>query len=260
VATVRQVEILKKFGWHNSVAVGLPFIYGDIFELDAKPDSLLVMPGHTLPHTDHQWDQKTYVDQIVKLKPYYDTIVACVHSSCFAKGYWVPYFEKHGIPCIKGADTYDKNALLRLNTIFKSFEYMTTNTIGSHVAYAAYSGCKVSIYGEYCSPNKSDYRNDPYYQEYPELLNYWVDQSQKSVIENRYPELFTIPMKATKRNVWGEEMVGAAHRKEPQEIAALLGWSIANQIRGYCKEGLRLVRNPSKLRSLFERRRIANQS
>lgn len=260
VATDRQVEILRKFGWPKSVAVGLPFIYGDILKLDAKPNSLLVMPGHTLPYTDHQWDQKTYVDQIVKLKPYFTSIVACVHSSCFAKGYWVPHFEKYGIPCIKGADTYDKNALLRLNCIFKSFEYMTTNTIGSHVAYSAYSGCKVSIYGDYCAPNKNDYRNDPYYQKYPELLEYWIDQSQESVIKKRYPEFFTIPMEATERKDWGAKVVGAAYKKEPQEIAELLGWSIANQILGYCKEGLRIASSPSSLRNLFERRRIAKQS
>ena len=260
MATDRQVEILRKFGWSKSVAVGLPFIYGDIFKLDAKPNSLLVMPGHTLPYTDHQWDQKTYVDQIVKLKPYFTSIVACVHSSCFAKGYWVPYFEKNGIPCIKGADTYDKNALLRLNCIFKSFEYMTTNTIGSHIAYAAYSGCKVSIYGDYCSPNKNDYRNDPYYHKYPDLLEYWIDQSQESVIKNHYPQFFTVPMEATKRKNWGAEMVGAAYRKDPQEIAKLLGWSIANQIIGYCKEGFRMASSPSKLRNLLERRRIAKQS
>jgi hypothetical protein len=137
---------------------------------------------------------------------------------------------------------------------------MTTNTIGSHVAYAAYSGCKVSIYGDYCSPTKNDYRNDPYYQKYPELLNYWVDQSQKSVIKKRYPEFFTVPMEATERKDWGAEVVGAAYRKEPQEIATLLGWSTANQILGYCREGLRIASSPSSLRNLFERRRIAKQS
>lgn len=260
VATDRHVEILKKFGWPNSVAVGLPFIYGDFFELDAKPNSLLVMPGHTLPYTDHQLDQESYVDQIAKLKPLFATIVACVHSSCFAKGYWVPYFEKHGIPCIKGADTYDKNALFRLNCIFKSFEYMTTNTIGSHIAYAAYSGCKVSIYGDYFSPNKNDYRNDPYYQKYPELLNYWFDQSQKSVIEKRYPEFFTVPSEATIRKKWGEEVTGAAFKREPSEIAKLLGWSLKSQIKGYLIEGCRLMSDPGSLRKLLERRKIAQES
>ena len=260
VATDRQVEILSKFGWPNSVAVGLPFIYGDIFKLDAKPNSLLVMPGHTLPYTDHQWDQKTYVDQIVKLKPYFNSIVACVHSSCFAKGYWTPYFEKNGIPCIKGADTYDKNALLRLNCIFKSFEYVTTNTIGSHIAYAAYSGCKVSIYGDYCSPNKNDYRNDPYYQKYPGLLEYWIDQSQESVIRQHYPQFFTLPMDAIDTKKWGEAVTGAAFIKKPSEVAELLGWSLKHQVKGYLSEGWRLMLNPGSFRKLLARRKIAQES
>jgi hypothetical protein len=217
------------------------------------------MPGHTLPYTDHQWDQKTYVDQIVKLKPYFATIVACVHSSCFTKGYWVPYFEKHGIPCIRGADTYDKNALLRLNCIFKSFEYMTTNTIGSHVAYAAYSGCKVSIYGNFFSPSKNDYRDDPFYQEYPKLLDYWIDQSQKSVIEKQYPQFFTNPMEATARKKWGEKVTGSAFKRRPSEIGELLGWSLKRQIRGYLTEGWRLMCDPGSLRRLLKRRKIAQE-
>jgi hypothetical protein len=256
----RQVRILKEFGFKNAVAVGLPYIYADTFELQRKSGSLLVMPAHTLPYNEQHWDQETYVAEIVKLKPYFSSIVACIHSACIGHGYWIQEFEKHGIPWIYGADTFDKNALSRANVMFKSFEHMTTNSLGSHVAYAAYSGVKVSVYGPYATPAIDDFRNDPFYKKYPELLRTHVENLQEKVIRCHYPELFSSPMEATERKAWGAEMVGAAYKRKPQEIAELLGWSKANQILGYCKEGFRLASSPSALRNLFERRQIAKQS
>lgn len=259
VATESQVQILKDFGYKNAEAVGLPYIYGDTFELERRPKSLLVMPAHTLPYTKQRWDQKAYVNDIAKLKPYFSTIAACIHSACVDHDYWVSEFERQGIPWIRGANTYDKNALIRLNTLFKSFEYMTTNSLGSHVAYASYSGVKVSVYGPYAEPSIEDFRNDSSYKDYPELLRIYIENLQENIIKCHYPDLFISPMEAPERKAWGEEMVGAKFKRKPEEIAELLGWSLNKQLTGYCREGFRLLRNPATLGNLMDRRRIAKQ-
>ena len=121
MATAEQAQILNDFGYKKVVAVGLPFIYADNFETNRVAGSLLVMPGHSLPYTNPQLNEHNYARQIASLRPYFSTIVACLHSSCFAKGLWVSELEKYGIPCIIGADSYDKNSLIRMNYIFKSF-------------------------------------------------------------------------------------------------------------------------------------------
>ena len=217
------------------------------------------MPAHTLPYTKQRWDQKAYVKDIAKLKPHFSTIAACIHSACVDHDYWVSEFERQGIPWIRGADTYDKNALIRLNTFFKSFENMTTNSLGSHVAYAAYSGVKVSVYGPYAEPSIEDFRNDLSYKDYPELLRIYTENLKKNIIKCHYPELFITPMKAPQRKTWGKEMVGAKFKRKPAEIAELLGWTLNKQLTGYCREGFRLLRNPARLRNLLARRRLANQ-
>jgi hypothetical protein len=257
VATEQHVQLLKKFGYKKSVAVGLPYLYGDSVQIERRPNSLLVMPKHTLPYLTHQMDQKKFADQIAKLKTYFSTIVVCVHSSCFSNGLWISEFEKHGIPWIMGADTYDKNALERLHCIFDSFEYMTTNTIGSHIAYAAYSGVKVSIYGEYLSFTEKDHRNNPFYKDKPDLLKSALKYSKKDAIQNQYPFLFVTPMEAKVRTNWGKEVTGADYKRSPSEIAELLGWSLKSQIKGYLTEGCRLMCDPESLRKLLERRKIA---
>jgi hypothetical protein len=134
---------------------------------------------------------------------------------------------------------------------------VTTNSLGSHVAYAAYSGAKVSLFGSYAAPAYEDFRNDPSYKNYPALLEVYIEGLQEKVIRFYYPELFVSPIKAPVRKDWGAEMIGATNKRTPQEIANLLGWTPTGQLKGYCREGLRLATHPSALFGLFERRRLA---
>jgi len=233
VATAQQVESLKGFGFNKAEAVGLPFIYSDNVEVKRKPNSLLVMPSHSLPYTEHEWDQESYVKQIVHLKPYFSSIVACVHSACVQKGYWISEFEKNDIPWITGAHVDDKNALQRMRIIFNSFEYMTTNSLGSHIAYASYCGCKVSLYGSYSSCSENDCINDPFYKDNPDLLKKSVVFWGEEWARQNFQEFFVVPMEAMERQQWGESALGVKYKKPAKEIADLLGWSFSNQIQGY---------------------------
>lgn len=235
VATAQQVESLKRFGFNKAEAVGLPFIYSDNLEVKRKPTSLLVMPSHSLPYTEHEWNQESYVKQVVQLKPYFSSIVACVHSACVKKGYWITEFEKNDIPWITGAFIDDKNALQRMKIIFNSFEYMTTNILGSHVAYASYCGCKVSIYGSYAIYSAKDFIAAPFYQNNPELLPKMVEFWREEWVKENFPDFFVIPMEAMERQQWGGDVLGVKYKKSTKEIADLLGWSFSGQIRGYSK-------------------------
>ena len=260
VANDAHVSILRNFGYTKLAAVGLPYLYTNILTYNRISNSLIVMPGHTLEYTDHSWDRQAYVNEISALKPYFDPIVACIHSSCVAKGYWVDEFQRAGISWITGADINDKNALLRIQCFFKSFEYMTTNTIGSHLAYAAYSGCKPSIYGNYVSHGTDDFKHDPFYLNYPELVEYVVRNSTEEKIRRQYPHLFKHPTDAPECSDWGAEMVGEKNKKTPEEISELLGWNLNRQVSGYVSEGLRLLRSPQKLKQLLNRRKPAKKA
>ncbi|MBD2544974.1 hypothetical protein [Planktothricoides raciborskii] len=246
VATEEQVKILNGFGFNKAEAVGLPFIYSDDVKVQRKQNTLLVMPSHSLSYTEHRWNQEAYVKQVAKLKPYFSSIVACVHSACVSKGYWVSEFEKHDIPWITGASVDDKNALQRMKTIFQSFEYMTTNVLGSHIAYASYCACKVSIYGFYAIYSVKDFINDLFYKENPDLLEksqtFWSEEWAK----NNFPEFFVPPMEAIERQQWGADALGVKYQKSAKEIADLLGWSLSNQVQGYSQLCYRKLENKFK--------------
>ncbi|MBK2297087.1 hypothetical protein [Francisella philomiragia] len=180
------------------------------------------MPPHSVPHTEHTFDESLYVNEILKIKDHFDFIAVCIHSSCYKKGLWIESFRRVGIPIITGANADDEFGLIRMNRIFKHFEYMTTNTIGSHVLYATYTGCKVSIYSTYQTYSKQDFINDPIYTRLPFLLDYNLEQSEYSNINNKFPFLFTQPQLATQNIEWAEKEAGKENMIPIKYLAAFL--------------------------------------
>ena len=226
VATKEQEELFKNNN-KLAIAVGAPYIYAaeyDKKKITRKPNSLLVMPPHGLDFTNENWDEQSYVKEISSLNDSFDHIVACVHHSCIKKGNWINEFKKHGISYIIGAQMDDKNALIRMHRLFSSFEYMTTNIIGSHIAYAAYSGCKVSIYGNYAEWKEDGLKDDALYKEYPFILKQKIKSDSKAFVTKKFPDLFLHPKSAKLKIEWAQKELGNKNMKSYIGIASLLGW------------------------------------
>jgi len=229
------VDLLSDFGYTDVHAVGLPFVYAEPRPVKRIPDSLLVMPPHTLPYLDESWDEEEYADAIAELKSSFSTVVACVHRANVEKGQWTKTFRQRCIDWVPGTRVRDKHGLVRMHTLFSMFEYMTTNTIGSHVPYAAYCGCKVSMYGPFSAPRKEDYRNDPTWSKHPDVLEVQMKSSSEASVRRKYPFLFVDPDRAEIHRDWAAHELGADYRRPPCDLADLLGWAPADQVAGYLK-------------------------
>lgn len=226
-ASHEQTQTLKQAGLTDVTTVGMPFLYaadeiGE--EICRYPGSLLVMPAHSLPYTEHGWDADGYVAAVQALRPQFSKIVACISYSCVQKKYWTAAFERAGIPWIVGASTGDRNSLTRMAVIFRSFEYMTTNCIGSHVAYAAYSGCKLSMYGPWATYREEDFKNEKFYVRFPDLLHPQLQASSEERVRREYPQFFVDPWKGVTGQDWGAKALGSQYKRTPVEIARLLRW------------------------------------
>lgn len=231
-------DFLKDKGL-NAKAVGMPFIYTEDIvteKIERVENSLLVMPPHSLSYSNENWDEDSYAKQINDLKDQFDLIVVCLHQICIEKKLWVAAFKKYDIPYIIGAKADDKNSLIRMYKIFNSFEFMTTNQIGSHVAYASYCGCKVSIYGDYAEYSKDDFIDDPYYKRFPSNLESDLLYSSKKYLESSFPFLFSSPIDAKKRISWAEGQLGKENKTTARTLAKLFGWTSDDPI-----ETLKLV-------------------
>lgn len=252
VATEKDALLLRENGFLKTVAVGLPFVYVDDVAIPRQANSLLVMPPHSLAYGDPQWNQDEYVSAICRLVPQFSCVAACISANCVEKGLWVTHFEQHAIPWVVGASSHDRNALVRMRRMFCSFEYMTTNKIGSHVPYAAYCGCKVFFHGRYENGKEAVYTTDEIYKhnrwfrDHPDAHRMSTADTQEDVVRRHYPQFFVEPTDAAEQREWAAEICGQQFRKSPREIARLLGWSWHRQLSGrikrdYKKGGVRRV-------------------
>jgi len=229
VAKEEHALFLRQHGYKNVVAAGLPFMYADMNEIERNPNSLLVMPPHSLPQVDIRSPEKEYIDYISDFKTKFSKIVFCLHQSCVENNHWISNLEKANIPWVIGASADDKNSLFRMQTLFRSFEYMTTNNIGSHVLYASYCGCKVSIAGPETEMKREYFKNDEVYKKYPYLLD--VNLSSMKNALKQFPFLFVNPDQAINYKKWANEEIGVKYRKDEHELRKLFGWDSWPQIR-----------------------------
>lgn len=220
---------LRKNGYSNTYAIGLPVVYLKQRKIERLKNSLLVMPGHSLDYTTHNhWKFDKYVEEIEQISKYFKYIYICVHPSCLKHGYWAPHFQAKGYKIIEGIDLYDRNSLYRLQYLMSTFEYVTTNSFGSHIAYAAYFGAKVSIYGSYAEYLEEDFSNDPFYLVNPDLLPKVLYLTSYQKVKKELNELFVEPQEAIIRQSWGEYEVGLENKKKPSEIKKILQLNFFN--------------------------------
>ncbi len=215
---------LKNYGFKNVKAIGLPFIYVNEVNLQRIPNSLLIMPSHTLLG-DKKLDKEAYESYTDFIKPFlthFSVVKACIHYSCIRNNMWVDEFNKLGIEIIEGARTDDENALLRQTYLFKQFDFVTTNSWGSHVAYGLFHGCKVSIAGPFFPRPKEDFLRDGKWKRNPSILDIILSKEIEENKNELLKELFTLPNEAKTNVEFGRQLVGYYDKKTPAELLKII--------------------------------------
>jgi hypothetical protein len=225
VAREDQVRYLSEHGYTQVGAIGVPIVYLREREIPRRKGSLLVMPVHTQETINASWKFEEYAQTIAAIRDQFSQVVVCVHPSCYKRGYWVSDFRKLGFEVVSGARAYDANALERMRYLLSTFEYMTTNGIGSHLAYGAFCGAKVSIYGPFAEYKIEDMKRDPFRARRPHLLEASLEVTTRATVYRAYPELFCHPLEAKERVEWGRWELGWDHRRSPAELRECFEWT-----------------------------------
>ncbi len=220
--------------YKTAKAIGLNVVYLPEVNTKRIPNSLLVMPVHSVDFTEHKhWKFKEYVNEISNIKHLFDRVTICVHSSCFKKGYWVDDFKAAGFEVIVGIDGIKTNALERLQALMSSFEFVTTNGFGSCLAYASYFGAKPSVYGPFSEYRAEDFINEPLYHKFPEVLKPTIEVFSERILRANFPHLFCFPNEAKLNIEWGMYQVGFENKASPAEIKKMLGWDFKGKLKFY---------------------------
>lgn len=225
VARQDQVDYLMTQGYKSVFAIGLPIIYIQAPPVKRIAGSLLVMPAHSLPETKEQWDEDEYARYIKNIAPYFSMVCICIHKSCLEKGNWIEAFKDMSITIVEGSEEKDQNSYLRLASLFSKFEFVTTNTFGSQVAYASYFGCKVSVAGPQIKWERRDYEDLVLYRNSPELLDILEEWQNTKVMDYACSSFCCNPWEARENIEWAAWQLGEQHKKSPAELKILFGWN-----------------------------------
>jgi hypothetical protein len=231
VSRADQQQYLISHGYQHVEVVGLPAVYLPQLDVRRVPGSLLVMPPHS--HKCHGPGTplaESYADAIADVRKDFEHVWVCLNEDDLRAQQWVESFRRRGIGVFLGTDQSDPRTLLRLKRILRSFEYVTTNGFGSHIAYAAYWGARVSVFGPFAEFPRARMARTHAVKMFPRLLDaaYWL--CTEEALRQHYPFLFTEPKQATDRTKWGAFEVGEQHRRSPHELAALFAWPMVHPL------------------------------
>jgi hypothetical protein len=211
VETKYHEDFLKENGIKNVTAIGSTYLYidkNDLQNITRYKNSLLVMPAHSTSDVITTTNEVAYIKEILDLKNEFDLIVFCIHQDCIKNNLWIKNLKKYNLPYILGGNVYDKNSLLRMSIIFNTFEYMTTNAMGSHIAYAAYSGCKTSVFGTFFEYTKNILQKNTFLQRNPLLMERTIKKFSETYSRKHYSFLFRNPKTASIKINWGKKVLG----------------------------------------------------
>jgi hypothetical protein len=243
VSNSHEKQMLEDEGYKNIWIGGLPFSYTENSKLKKSTNSLLAMPPHSAeveklynPYTDYL----DYLESIIK--DYEEIYVSIYHLDKCEN--LIKEITKRGLKFIDGARPDDANSLRRMRAIFDTFEFVTSNAMGSHILYAIYCGCKTSICGplykydaDVFNGKNNENKHDKKYIE--ETLYYLSEK----YLKEKFSFLFTQnPKYGFESLEYGAEEIGEKNKMNKKEIIEVLQWSTKNQIINYYKGGVRVVK------------------
>lgn len=232
VSTLKFKKMVKEHGFTNVVAIGLPFCYVKEIDIKPVPGSLLVIPPHSIEGVEFVGaDISNYADYINSIKKNFSTIEALVyHYDYDSNSPIMQAMKKINIKIIRGADDQCNNTLNNIYQVFKRFDFMTTNCEGSHIAYAAACGLKISISGPFFSWKKNNLVNVDFYKDYPKYSASNLLQEESNV-RARLGQFFVDPNKSNRCEDWGKQEIGYFNKLSPFMLKHILGWNIFGNIR-----------------------------
>ena len=225
VSRVDQAAFLIAEGYTHVRAIGLPIAYLPDPGVRRISGSLLVLPPHG--HRTHGPGDplaEAYADSIAAISSRFSEVWVGISEDDWTRRQWIEAFRARGVGVFMTSDQGDPGTLRRLRGLFSTFEYVTTNGFGSHIAFAAYCGASVSVFGPFASFPRERLASTRAVKLQPSLLDRALELCAEPALRHAYPFLFVEPEKAIVCREWGAAELGEATRLSPEELRCAFGW------------------------------------
>ena len=248
VSKSAELEVLKSAGFKNLWVGGLPFAYTEPSKSGKVAGSLLAMPMHSAEQTTEATSNKLaksltdYLDYLESLKREFSSVWLSIYYLDFSIALLYE-IRRRGLFLIEGARPNDANSLKRVRIIMDTFEFVTSNSIGSHVIYAMFSGCKVSVGGPELLVEESDFvldnRFKGFSKKYIEESVYYLS---RKYLQNRFSFILTDnPRNGFHSEEYAREEMGFYNILKNKDIMDALQWGWLGQLKGYSVGSIRRI-------------------
>ena len=225
-------SFLESLGFYNIRVGGLPFMYVPPSNIKRKKGSLVVCAQRVIHYPASQDQINSYLkfmDEIdTRYRPKMEEINFCFTGEDLNENSPLVHMARQrGYGVLQGGVKYDRNSLLRLRQIFDYHEYGLTNTLGSHLVYSNFSGCKMGIshenfsmhlheLGEYGENGENDYIDD-------RLYNEWILSGSPQA---EYDFLMVSQIDDFRNHLaWAIHEIGGSNRIPDNELRDAVCWS-----------------------------------
>lgn len=236
-------QTLTAAGFPDVRIGGLPLAYVPQQNSTRIPHAVLAVPAHSAEAERLTSDQCAYMDYLESIKGDFEGVyISIFHID--VDGPMHKAARSRGLRVIQGARPDDANSLIRTRTIFDSFEYVTTNVIGSHVLYALYAGCRMSFCGPIYGYDESVYLGggNPHGHSV-EYVRRMLRICSESYLRERFARFFVNhPRNGVADHVYARYEIGERYTMSTPQILSALGWTLGGQITGYSSGARRRIK------------------
>ena len=235
---------MRNSGYEDVIVGGLPYGYIAQQSAQRRSDWLLAFPPHSAERQKLRSQQKLFLDYLstvardferVVLSIYYLDLDSPLHKEA----------RKRGFDVVVGARPDDAHSLARIRHLMDSFEFVTTNAMGSHFVYALHAGCKVSICGELYEYDDGVF--DAMSSQWGEgILERLLELYSKKALRTRFQRYFVEhPRSGTADVAYAARQLGLPSQMDDAQIRRVLGWTWSGQLVGLAKGFARRAKRTS---------------
>ncbi len=156
-------DALSRSGQRALIRGAAPFTYApDLVGAVSGPRSgTLYFPSHSTRFSTAEAEYDIIADQLARLPAHFGPTRACCYYLDILRGHHRPFLER-GIEVVSAGHQHDPLFLLRLWHLLGSHKHVMSNSHGTHMAYAMYSGCSFT----YWSTGNLQCRTEPGYEDW----------------------------------------------------------------------------------------------
>ena len=224
VFTQVEKEFCVQNGFPNTIAVGAPFLYLSLKNVQRIKDSILLVPPHSTDTIEAQYDLEEYIKSIKKYITHYRHKIILTETKKLTKRI-KKVLQNEKFLLHESVKINDKKAYEHIQKIFLSVETVTSPCLGSHIPYGAFCGCRISVTGSRFYFSEKIYENDPWSKQNPEVVKSWVNWENSDQPKETYPFLFCPINEAKIHKQWAETVLGLKEKKSPEKLKKIMGWN-----------------------------------